>query len=320
MKCSAAARRNLRLGRHIYERCHPAAADGPQQQQQEPQQQPNKLVMLDLHHIFNAAVVLLLHQMVFSNVVNTDTMGIRGARAIFEKEARTECPSPGNNNNNNNTSGVKGGSPTGYASDCLAVLNDLTALVARIRPLRFKGSEHAATGVDLAMGGWRSPPGSTSQQPQQHQQQQQQPPQQQQQPQHGQDVQQHVQNAHSHHGPHHYHHQHLQHQQHQHHQHQHHPSSGSDAGDSTVYSTASVLGGSPVMISDEQIAANLSRVNPSGPHNLYGPLPMGFLAGHGQMAGLGVGYTNHKEMERWVQEGEQVSCGLNMQLGGYMGM
>lgn len=122
-QCSDAARRNLRLGRHIYERCNSSS--------------DKKLVMLDLHHIFNAAVVLLLHQMTIANVVNTDTLGIRAARQIFEHEARTECASPG-------PAGVQG---SGYASDCLGVLNDLAALVARIRPLRFRGSEHVNTGV-----------------------------------------------------------------------------------------------------------------------------------------------------------------------------
>lgn len=259
MQCSAAARRNLRLGRHIYERCNLSGADNNNNQQQ----QPGKLVMLDLHHIFNAAVVLLLHQMVFSNVVNTDTIGIRAARSIFENEARTECASP--------VGGAGGGGgagfPTGYASDCLAVLNDLAALVARIRPLRFKGSEHTTTGVDAV--GWRSP---LSQQI--------------------------------------------------------HPTGGggggggSDAGDGTGYSTGT-LGNSPVMISDEQIAANLSLENPFGPASMYGALPVVYN-GHDQMdmgvgVGVGAGYTNQKELERWVHEGQQV-CGMTMQLGGYMGV
>lgn len=154
LQCSAAARRNLRLGRHIYERCNPYGADHNNHQQPQPQQ-PGKLVMLDLHHIFNAAVILLLHQMVFSNVVNTDTIGIRAARAILENEARTECASPVIGSGGSSSGGASAGFATGYASDCLAVLNDLAALVARIRPLRFKGSEHTMTGVDAV--GWRSP-------------------------------------------------------------------------------------------------------------------------------------------------------------------
>lgn len=134
MECSAAARRNLRWGRHIYDRCMDNTVGG-------------KLVMMDLHHIFNAAIILLLHQMVYSNVVNTDTIGILAAKRIFENEARTECASPG---------ATAGGLPaTGYASDCLGVLNDLAELVAHIRLLRFPGSDHVNTGVNV--GGFGVP-------------------------------------------------------------------------------------------------------------------------------------------------------------------
>lgn len=129
MDCSAAARRNLRLGHHIYRRC-------------------TKLIMMDLHHIFNAAVILLLHQMVYSNVVNTDTIGILAAKEIFEHEAQTEFSSP-----SSKAAATSSGVPaTGYASDCLSVLNDLAELVAQIRLLRFPGSEHVNTG--LYVGGF----------------------------------------------------------------------------------------------------------------------------------------------------------------------
>lgn len=134
-QCSDAARRNLRLGRHLYERCR-----------RDPDA-PGKLVMLDLHCIFNAAVVLLLHQMTIANVVNTDTLGIRAARQIFAIEARTECSTAAGAS----PAGVVG---NGYASDCLGVLNDLAALVARIRPLRFRGSEHVNAGV-MDVVGWQ---------------------------------------------------------------------------------------------------------------------------------------------------------------------
>lgn len=127
LECSAAARRNLWLGRHINELCSVRDSNGLNN---------GKLVMLDLHHIFNAAVVLLLYQMVSLNVVNTDNYGITEARRIFETEARTEC---------------LGGGVTGYASDCVGVLDDLAALVAHIRPLRFKDSDHVNTGIGV---GW----------------------------------------------------------------------------------------------------------------------------------------------------------------------
>lgn len=145
-ECSNAARRNLRLGRHIN--------DNFVDNNQDPSRPLGKFVMMDLHHIFNAAVILLLHQMVYSNVVNTDTIGILAAREIFESEARAECASPGSKStagsgSNNNS---QGGMATGYASDCLGVLNDLAALVAYIRQLRFKGSSYINTGVNIGFG------------------------------------------------------------------------------------------------------------------------------------------------------------------------
>lgn len=208
--------------------------------------------MLDLQHIFNAAVVLLLHQMVFSNVVNTDTIGIRWVIGIFNNEARTECASPVSSGSAGPHGGDGLGFLTGYASDCLAVLNDLAVLVAQIRSLRFKGSEHTTTGVDehICLGG-----------------------------------------------------------------------GGSDAGDGTGYPTGT-LGNSPLVIRNEQIVTNLSLENPFQPASIYGTLPMAY-SGHSYMdmgAGVGVVYTNnHKELERWVHEGQQV-CGMPMQLGGYMGV
>lgn len=122
LECANAARRNLRLGRHILMRCNQGGTT------------PGKPVMLDLHHIFNAAVIMLLYQMVFTSFHSSDAYALRFARKTFEREAQTECLS---------SSGRPGGmglasGPTGYASDCLGVLNDLTELVERIRPLRFK--------------------------------------------------------------------------------------------------------------------------------------------------------------------------------------
>lgn len=259
LRCSAAARRNLRLGRHIYERYSPTLDSHPTSLQAGP---TGKLVMLDLHHIFNAAVVLLLHQMVFSNVINTDTIGIRAARQIFENEARTECLSPTSSSASAATGSAAGGASggaTGYASDCLAVLNDLAALVARIRPLRFKGSEHAGTGVEAVVG-WGSPLSPLH---------------------HNDDC-----------------------------------------------SVGATLSGSPSLISEEQLAANLSLENPFGPGGLYsGSLPMVFNTHSPGMdegavgvgVGMGMGHTNQKELEKWVQEGLQV-CGLTVPLGGYTGM
>lgn len=122
LECANAARRNLRLGRHILMRCNQGATV------------PGKPIMMDLHHIFNAAVIMLLYQMVFTSSHSSDASALRFARRAFEREAKTECLS-----NGNRTSGMGIAlGPTGYASDCLGVLNDLTELVDRIRPLRFK--------------------------------------------------------------------------------------------------------------------------------------------------------------------------------------
>lgn len=228
MRCSAAARRNLWLGRHLNELCSlvpsPSGVSSP-----------SKLVMLDLHHIFNATVVLLLHQMVFSNVVNTDTFGIAVARQIFETEARTEC---------------LGSGVTGYASDCVGVLNDLAALVAHIRPLRFKGSEHVNTGVDV---GWGSPLADVS----------------------------------------------------------------IDGGCSTHTL------GSPVTITNEQLAANLSLENPYGPNDgVYAAAGKGHpLLGTPSVSGVSGCHTNQKEFQRWVDEGEFIQgWSLSGPLGGYTGL
>ncbi|KAI3397301.1 hypothetical protein diail_11033 [Diaporthe ilicicola] len=130
LECANAARRNLRLGRHILMRCNQG------------DETPGKPVMLDLHHIFNAAVIMLLYQMVFTSSHTTDPRALLFARQTFEKEAQTEYLSK---SGRSGSTGV-GSRPTGYASDCLGVLNDLTELVERIRPLRFK--EHASMNVD----------------------------------------------------------------------------------------------------------------------------------------------------------------------------
>lgn len=107
--CSEAARYNSVLGRHIYDNLSP----------------DRKLIMPDLHHIFNAAVILLLKRMVFLNIETTVSQGIDFARKIFEKEAEYGDI---------------------YGRDCFGVLNDLTALVWRLRPVILSYSDHAGTG------------------------------------------------------------------------------------------------------------------------------------------------------------------------------
>lgn len=93
--CSDAARRNLRLGRLM--RLH-----SPRQ----------KLLLPDLHNIFNAAIILTMHQMVFVNLRTQDLDDIGWATEVFEGEAETGSD---------------------YAKDCSLVLRDLKYLVNRLR-------------------------------------------------------------------------------------------------------------------------------------------------------------------------------------------
>ena len=93
--CSDAARRNLRLGRLM--RLH-----SPQQ----------KLLLPDLHNIFNAAIVLMMHQMVFVNLRTQDLDDVGWALEVFETEAKTGSE---------------------YGKDCSRVLQDLNYLAHQLR-------------------------------------------------------------------------------------------------------------------------------------------------------------------------------------------
>jgi len=103
-ECSDAARRNLRLGRWL--------------QKMRPSQ---KLMLPDLHNIFNATIILLLHQMVFVNLRTNDVSDIAFGIEAFEREA-----SFGDS----------------YGKDCTKVLKDLSGLVQRLRNLMFDGISH----------------------------------------------------------------------------------------------------------------------------------------------------------------------------------
>jgi len=93
--CSDAARRNLRLGRLMW-------LHSPRQ----------KLLLFDLHHIFNAAIVLTMHQMVFVNLRTQDLDSVGWATEVFEKEAETGSE---------------------YAKDCARVLQDFKYLAQQLR-------------------------------------------------------------------------------------------------------------------------------------------------------------------------------------------
>lgn len=93
--CSDAARRNLRLGRLM--RLH-----SPGQ----------KLLLPDLHNVFNAAIVLMMHQMVFVNLRTQDLDDVKWALEVFETEAKTGSE---------------------YGKDCSRVLQDLKYLAHGLR-------------------------------------------------------------------------------------------------------------------------------------------------------------------------------------------
>ncbi|SPQ23514.1 350fac74-ea02-4724-bed3-172135972bed [Thermothielavioides terrestris] len=93
--CSDAARCNLRLGRLM--RLH-----SPRK----------KLLLPDLHHIFNAAIVLMMHQIVFVNLRTQDLDDIEFASEVFDAEAETGSE---------------------YGKDCARVLRDMKSLAHQLR-------------------------------------------------------------------------------------------------------------------------------------------------------------------------------------------
>lgn len=100
-QCIEAARANLRLGRWIRDSTI-----------------SHKLLTCNLHNIFNAATILLLNQLLFDSLGESqDLRDIWFAIECFEAEGR------GENN---------------YAKDCTRVLKDLDALVKRMRDQTFE--------------------------------------------------------------------------------------------------------------------------------------------------------------------------------------
>ncbi|OIW26181.1 hypothetical protein CONLIGDRAFT_582244 [Coniochaeta ligniaria NRRL 30616] len=94
-QCIEAARQNLRLGDWI-------RSLSPRQ----------KLLHQEAHAVFNAAIIVLLHQLAFPDVHAGDVAGVAFAMAVFEREAEL-----GNN----------------FGVDCARVLHDLDYLVQRMR-------------------------------------------------------------------------------------------------------------------------------------------------------------------------------------------
>ena len=115
-KCSDAARRNLRIGRRLQ-------IISPGQ----------KLLVQDLHHIFNAAIILLMHQILFVNQRVYDMFLIDKAKEVFKNEAMTGSD---------------------YGKDCHNVLDDLKPLVDKLHELiHRKEHEQLAVPTEKQQGG-----------------------------------------------------------------------------------------------------------------------------------------------------------------------
>jgi hypothetical protein len=99
-QCSEAARENLKIGRFIRD-LTPS----------------RKLLQNPLHNIFNAAVILILYQLLVDTLDDNDAMDIIFVIECFDAEAQ------GENN---------------YHRDCARVLRDMTTLAQRLRNRNFE--------------------------------------------------------------------------------------------------------------------------------------------------------------------------------------
>jgi hypothetical protein len=70
------------------------------------------LLVQELHHLFNAALILMMHQIVYINLRTKDTDGIDRAIRIFTEEADIGSV---------------------YAKNCVSVLNDFKTVVWKLR-------------------------------------------------------------------------------------------------------------------------------------------------------------------------------------------
>ncbi|KAK1759988.1 fungal-specific transcription factor domain-containing protein [Echria macrotheca] len=93
-ECAQAARANLFLGQWLVDFQY-------------------KLTLQDLHHVFNAAVIIAMYQMIFLNMRTKDTERISFALRVFDVEKKT-----GNE----------------YAVDCYKVLYHISGLIGKLRP------------------------------------------------------------------------------------------------------------------------------------------------------------------------------------------
>ncbi|ORY61798.1 uncharacterized protein BCR38DRAFT_39686 [Pseudomassariella vexata] len=119
--CSDAARRNLRLGRWVRD-LMPS----------------RKMLLTSLHNIFNAAIILLLHQLLFDRLEEHDTQGVSFVVECFDAEATGE---------------------NHYPKDCARVLRGLGSLVHRLRNQKHDGSSLGSSPTSIV------PPSSQVQHP-----------------------------------------------------------------------------------------------------------------------------------------------------------
>lgn len=94
--CIATARDNIKLGRWVRDLS-----------------MTKKLLSQDLHHLFNAAIVLLLNQLLDDNLEMKDSLDINFVIDVFKEESN--------------------GERRDYPKDCARVLEDLKALIQRLR-------------------------------------------------------------------------------------------------------------------------------------------------------------------------------------------
>lgn len=96
-----------------------------------------KFLQAGLHYIFNAAIILMLEELLVLPAAEPDDINVNFAIGVFEEEAKTE---------------------SNYARDCATVLKDLQSIVQRLR----LDSQAVYTARAGGVSGGPSTPGLTS--------------------------------------------------------------------------------------------------------------------------------------------------------------
>lgn len=107
-RCSNRARENIALAKLLRGDSEMITGD-PWALENEGQR---PLLVQELHHLFNAAVILMMHQIIYVHLRSKDTEAISRAIRIFEEEERIGSV---------------------YAKNCVSVLNDLRRVAWRLR-------------------------------------------------------------------------------------------------------------------------------------------------------------------------------------------